>query len=108
MAAHWRRRAPSRGTTTGAAACASVYAVTRSSAARVCALSVQTIAVEHAPGLVPGDRHCFVRRDAGVDEVGDGGVPGVVKDVAATLATDGKPAFVHAVAQSRLKSPTHP
>jgi hypothetical protein len=70
-------------------------------------LERQAVAVEHAAGLVPGDRHCFVRRDAGVDEVGDGGVPGVVKDVAATLATDWE-AVVHAVAQSRLKSPTHP
>src|SRR5262249_7179584 len=51
-------------------------------------LQAQGVAVEDAPGAMPGDGHGLMRGDAGLDRVGDGGGRRVVEDEAAGVAAD--------------------
>src|SRR5262245_51060203 len=51
-------------------------------------LDANRVAVEDAARAMAGNRHRLVGWRPRVDEVGHGGVPGVVEDVAAVLAAD--------------------
>ena len=69
-------------------------------------LQAQGVAVEDAPGVMPGDGHGLMRGYVRIDQVGEGGVPRVVEDKPPAFLPTGKPAFLQAVAHARLKSPT--